>query len=53
MYNFQNIRQVTSPTSTNVNSPNFTSESRESVVVNRNTGFGMEPTKLDFKTNKI
>lgn len=46
MYNFQNIRQVTSPTSNQVNSPNFNSSINESFVATRNSGFGMEPSKF-------
>lgn len=51
MDNLRNIRHVTSPLQGS-NSQNFNSEARESVVVTRN-GFGLEPTKLDFKTSKV
>lgn len=46
-----NIRHVTSPLQGST-SQNFNFESRESVVVGR-TNFGIEPTKLDFKTSKV
>ena len=56
MDTFKNIRQVSSPPA-NPNSPSlstgFASESRQSVVVGRNSAFGIEPTKLDFKTSKV
>lgn len=56
MDHLKNIRHVTSPLQS-ANSPNFASESRESVVVGRNSAFGfgsaIEPTRLDFKTSKV
>lgn len=55
MDGFKNIRQVNSPAG-NANSPmtGFNSQSRQSVVVGRNSSaFGLEPTKLDFKTSKV
>lgn len=52
MDSLKNIRHVTSPLQGST-SPNFNSESRESIVVTRNGGFGIEPTKLDFRTSKV
>jgi len=50
--NLKDIRTVTSPSS-GVGSPNINRDITESVVVSRNAGFGIEPTKLDFKTSKV
>ena len=49
MDKFKNIREVTSPQS-GTNSP---FDTHRSVVVNRNSGFNMQPTRLDFRSTNM